>query len=206
MSQLSKERTLYLTTLSELILANMMFFIFLFGHHLPDHQSSDVISVFYWLELFQESSIILFLGTTLLIVAFLTALLSLFFGILSSSPGKMLLANILSVVAWMMTFLSIFPHFFVGYEHLMSRKINHNQFILGLRTAMDGDNFYIVGKCDRWLFRCEAYALTDVEVPSEGERIIVLEPGKYSNLLNVILQFSNPVEEVTIPTKLMISP
>lgn len=75
MSQLPthKKHILYLMAISELILASIMFFLFLSSHNLPDHQSSDFINVFYWLELFQESYIVLFLGSVLFIVAFLTS-------------------------------------------------------------------------------------------------------------------------------------
>ncbi|MEG3961033.1 MULTISPECIES: hypothetical protein [unclassified Microcoleus] len=68
----------------------------------------------------------------------------------------------LSVLALAIAVFSLFSQF-VGYQHLTSGQFDGYRYNLGLRTAMDGDNFYIIGKCDRLGIRCDCYAVSSVE-------------------------------------------
>ncbi len=57
----------------------------------------------------------------------------------------------------------MFPQLFVGYEHLKSATAGGQDYHLGIRTALDGDYFFVLTRCSHWR-RCTAYGVAPVNV------------------------------------------
>ena len=58
---------------------------------------------------------------------------------------------------------STMPRFFVGYQHLTSLSLGADVYHLGMRTAFDGDYFFVVSKCPRGQLNCDAYGIAPIE-------------------------------------------
>ncbi len=63
---------------------------------------------------------------------------------------------------------STLPHLFVGYQHVASIAHDGDRYQLGVRTALDGDDFLIVSRCRRGQVFCEAHGIAPVE-PAERD-------------------------------------
>ncbi len=72
------------------------------------------------------------------------------------------LAVWLSLLAIVLAGYSSLSLFAIGYEPLNGIETPDSKYHLGMRTAMDGDYFWIISKCDRWNFACEYRGITNV--------------------------------------------
>jgi hypothetical protein len=68
----------------------------------------------------------------------------------------------LSFLAIILAGYSSLPLLWIGYEPITSIETPNSKYHLGMRTAIDGDYFWIVSKCDRWNFDCEYRGITGV--------------------------------------------
>jgi hypothetical protein len=62
---------------------------------------------------------------------------------------------------------STLPQLFIGYQHLASTAQDGDRYQLGVRTALDGDDFFVVSWCPGGQMWCEADGIAPVE---EAER------------------------------------
>ena len=127
---------------------------------LENDRPIDKIAVFYWAVLFYYYARIPLAGIILLVVLILMVVL-LYEATKKTSSSTTWAAIRLSVLALAIAVFSLFSP--IGYKHLTSGQFDGYTYNLGLRTAMDGDNFYIIGKCDRFGIRCDCYAFSSVE-------------------------------------------
>jgi hypothetical protein len=65
--------------------------------------------------------------------------------------------------------LSTLPQLFVGYGHLNSMTMGADDYHLGIRTALDGDFFFVVTRCPHRQLRCAAYGATAVNVAERDD-------------------------------------
>jgi hypothetical protein len=81
---------------------------------------------------------------------------------------------------------STLPQLFVGYRHLMSTVHGRDRCQLGVRTALDGDDFFVVSRCPSGQLFCEAYGIASVEPAERSDwNHIQLQPGDASNTLSI---------------------
>lgn len=66
-------------------------------------------------------------------------------------------------VAW-----SALPRAFIGYQHLGSVTHGSDDYRLGVRTALDGDDFFVVSRCPREQTYCEAHGIAAVQAAERG--------------------------------------
>ena len=87
---------------------------------------------------------------------------------LRQPPGRQtaLIAGGVTSLALLWAGLSTLPQLFVGYEHLKSMTMGAEDYYLGIRTAMDGDFYFVVTQCPHRQLRCVAYGVTAVD-PAE---------------------------------------
>lgn len=128
---------------------------------LANYRPSDKITVFYWAVLFYNASLQL-TGIILLLALILMVVLN-YEETQKKNSSTTWAAITLSVLALAISVFSMFPNLFVGYEHVTSAEFDGYRYNLGLRTAMDGDYFYVIGKCDRLGIRCDCYAVDPVD-------------------------------------------
>jgi len=76
----------------------------------------------------------------------------------------------LSLAIW-----SYFPSVFVTFRSIMAPKIKNSVYRLYLKTAMDGDSFYFIAKCDPWGFQCENYGSSPTPIAWPDEKLLGLE-------------------------------
>ena len=76
----------------------------------------------------------------------------------------------IALMAWSVASLALlwagrstFRQLFVGYEHLTSLTIGAEDYHLGVRTAMDGDFFFVVTQCPQRQLHCTAYGVAAVD-------------------------------------------
>jgi hypothetical protein len=58
--------------------------------------------------------------------------------------------------------LSTLPQLLVGYSHLNSVTAGEDDYHLGVRTALDGDFFFVLSQCPHGQLRCTAYGVAPV--------------------------------------------
>lgn len=63
---------------------------------------------------------------------------------------------------------SALPRVFVGYEHVARATSAVAEYQLGVRTALDGDDFYVVTACAGGRVGCEAYGIAPVAWDEKG--------------------------------------
>lgn len=126
------------------------------------------ITVFYWAVLFYNHAGIPLTGIILLVVLMLIAF-SLSEGAKKITSCATATAIGLSVLALAIAISSIFSQLFVSYEHLTSANFDGYRYNLGLRTAMDNDNFYVIAKCDRLGISCDCYAVSPLDYLEEAD-------------------------------------
>ncbi|MEQ1574489.1 MAG: hypothetical protein ABL993_09615 [Vicinamibacterales bacterium] len=81
---------------------------------------------------------------------------------------------------------STLPQLFVGYQHLMSTAHDGDRYQLGVRTALDGDDFFIVSRCPRGQVFCEAHGIAPVEPAERGDwSRIQLQPENATHTLSI---------------------
>ena len=129
---------------------------------LENDRPIDKITVFYWAVLFYYHARVPLAGIILLVVLILMVVL-LYEATNKTNSSTTWAAIGLSVLALAIAVFSLFLPLLVGYHHLTSGQFDGYRYNLGLRTAMDGDNFYIIGKCDRFGIRCDCYAVSYVQ-------------------------------------------
>jgi hypothetical protein len=66
--------------------------------------------------------------------------------------------------------LSTLPQLLVGYSHLSSVSTDADDYHLGVRTALDGDFFFILSQCPHGQLRCTAYGVAGVK-PDEHDAL-----------------------------------
>jgi hypothetical protein len=78
------------------------------------------------------------------------------------------------------------PQLFVGYQHLASVTVGAEQYQLGLRTALDGDDYFVVSRCQQWLLNCDAYGVAPI-APEERSALdqVRLEPEPVTKTLAI---------------------
>jgi hypothetical protein len=59
--------------------------------------------------------------------------------------------------------VSTLPQLFVGYEHLKTATVGGEDYHLGVRTALDGDLYFVVSRCPHRQLRCDAYGVAAVD-------------------------------------------
>jgi hypothetical protein len=64
---------------------------------------------------------------------------------------------------------STLQQLFVGYRHLESVTTGADDYHLGVRTALDGDFFFVVTECPHGQQRCTAYGVAAVNVDEHAE-------------------------------------
>jgi hypothetical protein len=97
-----------------------------------------------------------------------------------------LLAFWLSLLAVVLSVYGIFPLLLIGYEPITSLETIDFKYHLGMRTAFDGDYFWVVSKCDRWDISCEYRGITSVEQEEKSQvESTYLECGQNTNLLTI---------------------
>jgi hypothetical protein len=97
-----------------------------------------------------------------------------------------LLAFWLSLLAVVLSVYSISPLLFVGYEPIASLETIDFKYHLGMRTAFDGDYFWVISKCDRWNISCEYRGIISVEEEEKSQmENTYLECGRNINLLTI---------------------
>ena len=72
----------------------------------------------------------------------------------------------LVAVAWVVW--TALPVAFVGYQHLLSVMHAGDEYRLGVRTALDGDDFFVVSRCPRGQAFCEAHGIAAVDAAERG--------------------------------------
>lgn len=133
---------------------------------LENDRPIDKITVFYWAVLFYNHGGMPLTGIILLVVLVLMVV-PLYEATKKTNSSTTWAAIGLSVLALAIAVFCLFSQLFVGYDHLASAEFDGYRYNLGLRTAIDGDNFYIIGKCDRFGIRCDCYAVSPFE-PSDN--------------------------------------
>ncbi|MCC3405915.1 MAG: hypothetical protein JGK17_10060 [Microcoleus sp. PH2017_10_PVI_O_A] len=152
-----------------------------------DYRPSDKITVFYWAVLFYSHvnlplAVIILLLVSILVFRLLEELKQKIFSFAT------LAAIVLSVLAAAIPWFSVL--FFGEYEHATSAKFGWDRYNLGVSKAMDGDNFYVVGKCDTIGIICDCYAVAPVihnyhEKPS---RVLNLEQDAKTKVIYIKYQ------------------
>ncbi len=66
----------------------------------------------------------------------------------------------LVAVGWVVW--SAWPRMLIGYQHLQSVVEAGDEYRLGVRTALDGDDFYVVSRCPHGQSSCEAHGIAAV--------------------------------------------
>ena len=64
---------------------------------------------------------------------------------------------------------SALPRVFVGYEHVARATGAGAEYQLGVRTALDGDDFFVVSACPGGRAACEAYGIAPVAWDEKGQ-------------------------------------
>ncbi|MEG3988844.1 hypothetical protein QUA13_17120 [Microcoleus sp. S28C3] len=128
----------------------------------------DKIAVFYWAVLFYNHAGIPLTGIILLLVLILMVVP--LCEPTQKTKSSTTWATIgLSVLALAIAVSSVFSQLFVNYEHLTSAEFDDYRYNLGLRIAMDNDNFYVIGKCDRFGIRCDCYAVSPLDYLEDAD-------------------------------------
>jgi hypothetical protein len=97
-----------------------------------------------------------------------------------------LLAFWLSLLAIVLSMYGIFPLLLIGYEPITSFETIDFKYHLGIKTAFDGDYFWVVSKCDRWNISCEYRGITSVEQEEKSQvENTYLECGRNTNSLTI---------------------
>lgn len=90
----------------------------------------------------------------------------------------------LVAVAWVVW--TALPRAFVGYQHLLSVTHADDDYRLGVRTALDGDDFFVVSRCPRGQTFCEAHGIAAVQAAERGSwSQIRLLPGNATSALAI---------------------
>lgn len=97
----------------------------------------------------------------------------------------------LSSVAVVWAGLSTLPQLFVGYEHVAGVTVGADDYHVGVRTALDGDDFYIVSVCPHGQWRCTAYGVAPVGIDERpvasrvrlsadvaGQGVVIVTPAR----------------------------
>jgi hypothetical protein len=132
--------------------------------------NSQPVTVLYWAVLFYESVALPLTGMLLIVILIL--IISLVIQVFRAQHQQSSFATagiFLSLVAFLVAAISIFPIIFVGYVHLDGADFAGHRYNLGVKTPFDGDLVYIVGKCDRLGIRCDCYAVGSVESSNTWE-------------------------------------
>lgn len=58
---------------------------------------------------------------------------------------------------------STLPKFFANYQHLTSTTFGADDYHLGVRMALDGDDYFVVSKCPHGGLSCDAYRIAPVD-------------------------------------------
>jgi hypothetical protein len=106
------------------------------------------------------------------------------------APRTALVAVGVASVALVWAGLSAFPQLFVGYEHLTSVTTAGEKYHLGIRTALDGDFYFVVTRCPHQQHRCTAYGVAPVDIDDRDDvsrvRLTVEDTGQ-----GVVIQTAN---------------
>jgi hypothetical protein len=90
----------------------------------------------------------------------------------------------LVAVTWVVW--NAWPRAFVGYQHLLSVMHAGDEYRLGVRTALDGDDFFVVSRCPRGQMFCEARGIAAVEAAERNSwPQIRLLPGNPTSALAI---------------------
>jgi hypothetical protein len=121
---------------------------------------SKPITVFYWASQFYEgaslplSCVLLLIVVTLIVALIIQSSRRHSDRVIATTVG-IFLASIGIVLAA----IAILKLLFVSYVHLDSIDIDSHRYNLGVKTPLDGDLVYIVGKCDRFGIHCDCHAV-----------------------------------------------
>jgi hypothetical protein len=119
---------------------------------------------------------------------------------LRQPPGRQtaFIAGGVTSLALLWAGLSTLPQLFVGYEHLKSMPIGAEDYHLGIRTALDGDFYFVVSQCPRRQLRCAAYGVTAIDVTERADLSHVrLAIGNTTRAL--VIQTPSRTIPVTLP-------
>jgi hypothetical protein len=94
--------------------------------------------------------------------------------------------------------VSTLPQLFVGYEHLKSTTRDAEDYHLGIRTALDGDFFFVVTRCPHRQLRCAAYGVTGVE-PAEREDLSNARLATGNTPQSLVILTASRTIPVTLP-------
>jgi hypothetical protein len=152
-----------------------------------DYRPSDKITVFYWAVIFYHHVNIPLAGIILFLVSILV------FRLFDELKQKIisfatLAAIVLSMVAAAIAWFSVL--FFGEYEHATSAKFGWDKYNLGVSKSLDGDNFYVVGKCDMAGIICDCYAVAPVihDYQEKASKILRLEQDAQTKIIYIKYQ------------------
>jgi hypothetical protein len=162
-----KDRTLSLS-LGLLLLSGGLALAKGLGQGLADLQAGHQIRTFYVAVLAYEYAALPITGSIFLAWVLLVAV-----GLrrLHQPRGRQtaLIAGGVTSLALLWAGLSTFPQLFVGYEHLKSMTMGAEDYYLGIRTALDGDFFFVVTQCPHRQLRCAAYGVAAVDAAERAD-------------------------------------
>jgi hypothetical protein len=149
-------------SLVPLLLAGGLALAKVFGEGPADLQTGHHISTVYPAVLAYEYAALPITGAIFLAWVLLVANA---LGRLRQPQGRRtaLVAVGVTSVALLWAGLSTLPQLFVGYTHLTGVTTGPHNYHLGIRTALDGDFFFVVSQCPHGQFRCIAYGVTSVD-------------------------------------------
>jgi hypothetical protein len=112
---------------------------------------------------------------------------------------RALAAVSVALVALLWASWSTLPLVFVGYQHLTSTVLGADSYHLGVRKALDGDDYFVISKCLRGQLSCDAYGIALVEQADRTNLAAVrLETQGASNALSI--HTATQTIPVTLPT------
>jgi hypothetical protein len=89
---------------------------------------------------------------------------------------------------------SALPRLFVGYEHVTSTARGGAEYQLGVRTALDGDDFFVVSLCPGGQMFCEAYGIAPVGLDERDDWSRI----RLEFAMNDALTILTPVREIPV--------
>jgi hypothetical protein len=160
-----------------LILASGLAIVKLFGEGPAHLQSGQHTRSLYWAVL--AYAYVALPATGVILLAWASLFVVWLARLTRKTPSRnALVAAGVSSLALLWASASTLPQLFVGYRHLATVTEDSRQYHLGVRTALDGDDFYVVSACRRGNPMCEAYASVSVDYTEKAcLRSVRLETG-----------------------------
>lgn len=189
-SPLVKDWTVFLGV-GTLLLAGLIVISWALGGEFVDLQTYNppVTVLFYWACIFNEYLAPLLTGIVLLSTVVLLWVWTMQLArriqrwpIKAAVGLSFLAASLLTLV---LVAASLMGQLLVGYTHLSSAESDRYTYRLGVRTAMDGDNFYVVCQCGRLGLCCDCRGVASASDPYETWASAKLERDALSNSIHI---------------------